>query len=100
MIITKENIHKYMDHDNEIICPSSNITSIEYIPEGVELLDCECNELTTLPKLPDSLKRLYCYNNKLTSYPNGSNDIQWFKEHNKRLKLHNRSETIKKILSK
>ena len=119
MVINKHNIHQFID-GKEMDCSYEGITSIEYIPEGITHLYCYNNQLTQLPKLPNSLKRLdcrnnkltdlpylpdslielYCVNNKLTSSPKHSIDQQWWINHNNRLKIINRSNIIKKLLSK
>ena len=68
MIITKENINKFIE-GTRMNCPDMGITHIEYIPDGITRLDCEHNKLTELPKLPNNLKYLDCDNNKLTELP-------------------------------
>ena len=118
MIINKHNVDKYII-GNILDCSNKSITSIEYIPNHIRSIYCECNKLTQLPDLPKSLVNLDCHNNKLTqlpklpegliflycennnlpsSYPKNERDKQWIIDHNKQVKLLNRSTTINTIL--
>lgn len=50
-------------------CNENNFKYLPYLPDNIELLDCELNQLICLPNLPKKLKFLYCTNNNLTSLP-------------------------------
>ena len=94
---------------------NNQLTNLPKLPESLKYLDCANNQLTSLPNLPESLINLYCDNNQLTSLPNlpeslinlycVSNNLPYeitldnFRDHNNRLKLLNRSTTIKKLLN-
>ena len=71
MVIGKGNIFSFVTSDGRIMdcSSSSNITRIEYIPEGVVTLHCDGNLITSICKLPDSLENIYCDQNRLTSLP-------------------------------
>ena len=68
MIINKHNVDQYIK-DTRLICSNKSITSIEYIPEGIHMIQCSHNKLTKLPNLPNSLMHLQCSHNKLTHLP-------------------------------
>lgn len=110
MIITKNNINKFID-GTRMYCSNMGITHIDYIPPYLTSLECDNNKLTEIPELTEGLKSLYCSDNELTSLPKLPESLEYIdcynnnlpynitienlKEHNTLLK---RKEIIKNIL--
>jgi len=46
-----------------------DLTSLPYLPEGLQQLSVVNNQLTSLPPLPSGLQRMYVRNNRLISLP-------------------------------
>ena len=43
------------------------MTSLDYLPSSLNILDCDYNPITNLDCLPSSLKELNCSINEITS---------------------------------
>jgi Leucine-rich repeat (LRR) protein len=57
-------------------CSLNRLTSLEYCPDFVEVLDCSFNQLTSLKFCPNSVEVLDCYNNQLTSLEYLPNSVE------------------------